>query len=70
MKQGYKQKAKGMVKMKIERCEKESFVVVGKEGKTSDGADFIKRLWDDANSHFGEVEHLAKKDKNGNIKFE
>ena len=38
MKQGYKQKAKGMVKMKIERCEKESFVVVGKEGKTSDGA--------------------------------
>lgn len=53
--------------MQIERCEKESFVVIGKEGKTSDGADFIQRLWDDANSHFGEVEHLAKKDKNGNI---
>lgn len=53
--------------MQIERCEKESFVVIGKEGKTSDGADFIQRLWDDANSHFGEVEHLTKKDKNGNI---
>ena len=53
--------------MKIERCEKESFVVIGKEGSTLDGADFIQKLWDDANSHFGEVQHLAKKDENGNI---
>ena len=53
--------------MKIEKCKKESFVVIGKEGSTSDGEDFIQKLWDDANSHFGEVSHLAKKDENGNI---
>lgn len=53
--------------MRIERCEKESFVVIGKEGSTLDGAGFIQKLWDDANSHFEEVQHLAKKDENGNI---
>ena len=53
--------------MKIEKCKKESFVVIGKEGATTDGAGFIQKLWDDANSHFGEVSHLAKKDENGNI---
>lgn len=53
--------------MKMERCEKESFVVIGKEGSTSDGAGFIQKLWEDANSHFEEVKHLAKKDENGNI---
>ncbi len=53
--------------MRIERCEKESFVVIGKEGSTLDGAGFIQKLWDDANSHFEEVHHLAKKDENGNI---
>ena len=46
---------------------KESFVVIGKEGSTFDGEGFIQRLWADANSHFGEVAHLAKKDVNGNI---
>ena len=46
---------------------KESFVVIGKEGSTFDGEGFIPRLWADANSHFGEVAHLAKKDVNGNI---
>ena len=53
--------------MKIEKCKKESFTVIGKEGSTSDGEGFIQNLWDDANSHFGEVQHLAKKDKSGNI---
>ena len=53
--------------MKIERCEKESFVVIGKEGSTLDGEGFIQKLWDDANSHFEQVQHLAKKDENGNI---
>lgn len=53
--------------MKMQRCEKESFVVIGKEGSTSDGAGFIQKLWEDANSHFEEVKHLAKKDENGNI---
>ncbi len=53
--------------MNIERCEKKSFVVIGKEGSTLDGAGFIQKLWDNANSHFTEVQHLAKKDENGNI---
>ncbi len=53
--------------MKIETCEKESFVVIGKEGTTTDGAGFIQKLWDEANSHFGEIAHLAKKDEDGNI---
>lgn len=53
--------------MKIEKCKKESFVVIGKEGSTVDGEGFIQRLWADANSHFEEVQHLAKKDENGDI---
>ena len=48
--------------MKIETCEKESFVVIGKEGATTDGAGFIQKLWDEANSHFEEIAHLAKKE--------
>ena len=46
---------------------KKSFVVIGKEGSTLDGEGFIQKLWDDANSHFGEVAHLVKKDANGGI---
>lgn len=53
--------------MKIEKCIKETFVVIGKEGSTLDGNDFIQNLWADANSHFNEVQHLAKKDEHGNI---
>ena len=46
---------------------KKAFVVIGKEGSTSDGKDFIQKLWDDANNHFNEVAHLAKRDENGNL---
>ncbi len=53
--------------MKIEKCMKESFVVIGKEGSTLDGEGFIQRLWADANSHFEEVHNLVKRDANGNI---
>lgn len=53
--------------MKINKCIKESFVVIGKEGSTNDGAGFIQKLWEDANSHFNEVAHLTKKDGKGNI---
>ncbi|MBQ8822527.1 MAG: GyrI-like domain-containing protein [Lachnospiraceae bacterium] len=53
--------------MNINKCIKESFVVIGKEGSTNDGAGFIQNLWEDANSHFHEVEQLAKKDDKGNI---
>ena len=46
---------------------KEKFVAIGKEGSTLDGEGFIQKLWNDANSHFNEVAHLAKKDTNGAI---
>ena len=53
--------------MKIESCIKESFFVIGKEGSTEDGAGFVQNLWADANAHFAEVAHLAKKDDHGNL---
>lgn len=53
--------------MKVNQVRKESFTVIGKEGSTLDGDGFIQKLWDDANAHFEEVAHLAKKDENGNI---
>ncbi len=53
--------------MKMEKRIKESFAVIGKEGATLDGQGFIQRLWLDANSHFGEVQQLAKRDENGNL---
>lgn len=46
---------------------KKAFVVIGKMGSTLDGEGFIQKLWDDANSHFSEVAHLAKRDEKGNI---
>lgn len=53
--------------MEIKTCIKESFSVIGKEGSTMDGAAFIEKLWEEANTHFNEVERLAKIDKNGHI---
>lgn len=53
--------------MVIEKCVKESFVVIGKEGSTVDGAGFIEMLWKDATKNFMEIENLVKKDDNGNI---
>lgn len=53
--------------MQIERITKPSFTVIGKEGSTLDGPGFIGRLWEDANSHFGEVAHLAKTDADGHL---
>lgn len=49
--------------MKAEKFVKESFVVIGKEGSTLAGPGFVQKLWEDANSHFAEVAHLAKKDQ-------
>jgi len=53
--------------VEIKKCVKKSFSVIGKEGSTRDGDDFIKGLWKDANNHFNEVAELAKKDDKGNI---
>lgn len=46
---------------------KEEFAVIGKEGSTLDGEGFIQKLWDDANGHFHEVAHLAKRDAAGQL---
>ena len=46
---------------------KKKIVVIGKEGSTLDGEGFIQKLWNDANSHFNEIAHLAKKDVNGKL---
>ncbi len=53
--------------MERKKCVKETFSVIGKEGSTDSGEGFIQRLWEDANSHFNEIKHLAKKDGDGNI---
>lgn len=53
--------------MKIETCIKPAFVVIGQEGSTSEGPGFIQKLWEKANSHFRDVEPLAKKDENGQL---
>ena len=53
--------------MELQTCIKESFSVIGKEGSTSDGEGFVKKLWEDANAHFPEVAPLAKRDDKGNI---
>lgn len=53
--------------MNIKIIDKESFSVIGKEGSTNMGEGFIQQLWNDANLHFNEVAHLAKKDSDGNL---
>ena len=53
--------------MKMEKIKKDAFNIIGKEGSTEDGPGFVQSLWNDANSHFAEVAHLAKKDENGNL---
>lgn len=53
--------------MNMEKCMKEAFAVIGKEGSTNDGPGFVQNLWTDANTHFAEVAQLAKKDENGNL---
>ena len=53
--------------MKIKKQTKTSFSVIGKEGSTLDGQSFIQMLWENANSHFNEVQSLARKDENGNL---
>ena len=52
--------------MDVRRAKKSSFSVIGKEGSTAEGEGFIQRLWNDANSNFAQIAHLAKKDAGGN----
>ena len=53
--------------MNIEMVKKDAFTVIGKEGSTRDGDGFIQKLWKDANAHFEQIAHLAKRDGNGDL---
>ena len=53
--------------MHVERVIKEAFAVLGREGSTAEGPDFVQKLWADANAHFPEIAHLAKRDEGGNF---
>ena len=46
---------------------KEEFAVIGREGSTERGQDFVKALWDEANARFAEVEALARRDEAGQL---
>ena len=51
----------------MERWIKPAFCVIGMEGSTEDGRDFIRQLWERANSRFGEVAPLAKTNPDGSL---
>lgn len=53
--------------MNVEHCTKPAFTVIGKEGCTLDGEGFVQRLWADANAHFDEVAHLARRNADGSF---
>ena len=48
--------------MEIKRCIIKSFSVIGKEGSTHDGDNFIVELWETSNKDLHEIEPLAKKE--------
>ena len=51
--------------MIVEKITKPAFTVIGRMGSTDDGEGFIARLWQEANSHFGEIEPLVKRTADG-----
>lgn len=53
----------------VEIIEKRQFAVIGKMGQGSaiEGPKWIPPLWQEANSNFPEISHLAKRDAEGNI---
>ena len=53
--------------MDINKCVKDGFSVIGKEGSTDDGDGFVNRLWAEGTFHLNEVAHLAKKDDDGTM---
>ena len=51
----------------MEHIIKPAFAVIGMEGSTENGPGFIQALWEQANSRFGEVAHLAKTNPDGSL---
>lgn len=52
----------------MEKITKDAFCVIGKAGSTKDGEGFVRKLWNEANSHFVEVAQLAAKNADGSLK--
>lgn len=48
--------------MDFDRCVIEEFAVIGKEGSTADGNEFIRKLWEKANKDIHEIDALIKKE--------
>jgi predicted transcriptional regulator YdeE len=51
--------------MNIKRCRKEEFTVIGKQGNTNEGEDFVNALWKKANEGMNEIASLVKCDGRG-----
>lgn len=51
--------------MKYSREILDAFWVIGMEGSTLEGGGMIEKLWEKANSRFGEVAQLALRDESG-----
>lgn len=55
--------------MEVKIIRKPSFTVVGKmgQGPSDSGPQWIKPLWEEANSRFNEISNIVKHDENGKI---
>lgn len=51
----------------LRHIELPAITVIGKEGSTDDGKDFVANLWNDANEHFDEIAPLARKNLQGKL---
>ena len=51
----------------MEKIKKSAFCVIGMPGSTDDGAGFVQRLWEKANSRFQEIAALAARNENGSL---
>lgn len=69
MEKGYHAMHGGMKPMNVNLRVKESFCVIGKEGKgtSQEALIWIPPLWEDANKHLDEIRYLAKKDDSGSF---
>lgn len=53
--------------MEYEKINLAAFDVIGKEGSTKDGADFVKKLWQSASADFDKIKYLAKYNQDGTL---
>lgn len=51
----------------LRHIELPAITVIGKEGSTDDGREFVADLWDEANGHFDEIAHLARRNLQGKL---